>query len=49
MNFFNYIPEHFKPTLPTNDSSHSLAENSHHQLQPLNPFTSPEAVAPSGE
>ena len=49
MNFFNYIPEHFKPTLPTNDSSNSLAEDEHHQLQPLNPFISSDAVAPSVE
>ena len=46
MNFFNYIPEHFKPTIPTNDSSNSLAEEEHHQLQPLNPFISTDAAAP---
>ena len=38
MNFFNCIPEHFKPALPTNESSNSLAEDAHHPLQPLNPF-----------
>ena len=49
MNFFNYIPEHFKPILTTNESSNSLAEDALHPLQPLNPFISSEAVAPSGE
>ena len=48
-NFFNYIPEYFKPALTTNESANSLAEDAHNPLQPLNPFIHSETVAPTGE